>query len=313
MMDKGAKIYVAGHRGLAGSAFVRRLLADGHTNILTRTRSELDLLDTEAVKAFFAAEQPAYVILAAAKVGGIYANNTLGADFIYENLTIQNNVIKSAHDSKVKKLLFLGSSCIYPRDCLQPIRESYFLDGPPEETNKPYAAAKIAGILMCQAFNKQFGDNFISLMPTNLYGPNDNFDLETAHVFPALIRKFAEAKKRDEPTVTVWGSGKPRREFLHVDDLAEAGVFLMNHYDQPEIVNVGTGEDISIREFAELVKEIVGYTGNIIWDAAKPDGTPQKLLDVSKLTGLGWKAKIDVPTGICLTYDWYSQHRPTDV
>jgi len=305
MMEKSAKIYVAGHRGLVGSALLRQLQAQGYSNILTRTRAEMDLMDLPAVQKFFQTEKPEYVFLSAAKVGGIHANNTFGADFIYENLTIQNNVIKSAHDAQVKKLLFLGSSCIYPRDCPQPIKEEYFLDGKPEPTNIPYAAAKIAGILSCQAFHKQYGDNFISVMPTNLYGPNDNFDLATSHVFPALIRKFHEAKIAQAPTVTVWGSGSPKREFLHVDDLATACVHLMNSYDDPEIVNIGTGVDISIQEFAELVKEITGYQGQIVWDTTKPDGTPRKLLDVSKVNGLGWQAEIDLRQGVTMTYQWY--------
>lgn len=307
-MDKQDKIYVAGHRGLVGSALIRHLQSEGYTNLITRTRAEMDLMDLVAVQKFFAEEKPDYVFLSAAKVGGIHANNTKGADFIYENLTIQNNIVKSAHDTKVKKLLFLGSSCIYPRDCPQPIKEEYFLDGKPEPTNIPYAAAKIAGILMCQAFHKQHGDNFISVMPTNLYGPNDNFDLETSHVFPALIRKFHEAKVAGTPTVPVWGSGSPKREFLHVDDLAEACVYLMNTYDDPSIVNIGTGVDITIKDFAELVKATVGYTGDIVWDSSKPDGTPQKLLDVGKVNKMGWKAKIDLRTGVQLTYDWYFQH-----
>lgn len=307
-MDRGAKIYIAGHRGLVGSALVRQLTAQGYTNLVTRTRAEMDLMDLSAVQDFFTIEKPEYVFLSAAKVGGIHANNTFGADFIYENLTIQNNVIKSAHDAKVTKLLFLGSSCIYPRDCPQPIKEEYFLDGKPEPTNIPYAAAKIAGILTCQAFHKQYGDNFISVMPTNLYGPNDNFDLTTSHVFPALLRKFHEAKLAQEPTVPVWGTGSPKREFLHVDDLAEACIHLMNTYNDPSIVNIGTGVDVSIKEFAETVKDIVGYQGQIIWDATKPDGTPRKLLDVSKVNELGWKAKIDLQTGIKLTYDWFVKH-----
>lgn len=307
-MDKQDKIYVAGHGGLVGSALIRQLQAQGYTNLVTRSRDQLDLMDFAAVQKFMAEEKPNYIFLAAAKVGGIHANNTKGADFIYENLTIQNNVIKSAHDAKVKKLLFLGSSCIYPRDCPQPIKEEYFLDGKPEPTNIPYAAAKIAGILMCQAFHKQYGDNFISVMPTNLYGPNDNFNLETSHVFPALIRKFHEAKIANESMVTVWGTGSPKREFLHVDDLAEACVYLMNTYDDPSIVNIGTGEDISIKDFAELVKKVVGYTGEIVWDSSKPDGTPRKWLDVNKINGLGWKAKIDLATGVKLTYQWFVEH-----
>lgn len=304
-MEKNSKIYVAGHRGLVGSALVRKLHSDGYSNLILKTRDELELLDFQAVQKFFESEKPEYVFLAAAKVGGIHANNTKGADFIYENLTIQNNIIKSAHDFKLKKLLFLGSSCIYPRDCPQPIKEEYFLDGKPEPTNIPYAGAKIAGILTCQAFHKQYSDNFISVMPTNLYGPNDNFDLETSHVFPALIRKFHEAKMNNSPTITVWGTGKPKREFLHVDDLASACVFLMNKYDDPSIVNIGTGDDVSIKEFAELVKDVVGYTGETIWDASKPDGTPRKWLDVSKLNDLGWKAKISLREGVANTYQWY--------
>ncbi len=307
-MDKDAKIFVAGHRGLVGSALVRALTNHGFTNLITRTREELDLMNFEAVQEFFTTDEPAYVFLAAAKVGGIYANNTLGADFIYENLTIQNNVVKSAHDVKVKKLLFLGSSCIYPRNCPQPMKEAYFLDGKPEITNIPYAAAKIAGILMCQAFQKQYGDNFISVMPTNLYGPNDNFDLKTSHVFPALIRKFYDAKQALAPSVTVWGSGTPRREFLHVDDLASACIFLMQNYDDPEIINIGTGTDISIREFAEMVREVAKFNGTITWDSSKPDGTPQKLLDVSKINALGWQAKVSLRQGIAETYEWYTQN-----
>ncbi len=304
-MKTDARIFVAGHRGLVGSALVRQLLARSYATPLVRTRQELDLLDYQVVHRFFQDERPEYVFLAAAKVGGIHANNTLGADFIHENLTIQNNVIKSAHNAKVHKLLFLGSSCIYPRDCPQPIKEEYFLDGKPEETNIPYAAAKIAGILMCQAFHKQYGDNFISVMPTNLYGPNDNFDLKTSHVFPALIRKFHEAKVSKAPTVTVWGTGAPRREFLHVDDLANACIHLMNTYDDPSIVNIGTGVDVSIKDFAELVKEVVGYTGGIVWDMDKPDGTPQKLLNVSKVNALGWNASIGLQKGVEDTYHWY--------
>ncbi len=310
-MEKEAKIYVAGHRGLVGSALMRKLQGDGYTNLISRTRAEMDLMDFPVVHKFFELERPEYVFLAAAKVGGIHANNTLGADFIYENLTIQNNIIKPAHDSKVKKFLFLGSSCIYPRDCPQPIKEEYFLDGQPEKTNEPYAAAKIAGILTCQAFHKQYGDNFISVMPTNLYGPNDNFDLATSHVFPALIRKFHEAKVANAPTVTVWGTGSPKREFLHVDDLAEACIHLMNTYDDPSIVNIGTGEDISIKEFAEMVKDVVGYRGAITWDTSKPDGTPRKLLDVSKVNGLGWKAKIGLRDGIAATYQWFEENEAT--
>lgn len=304
-MKKDSKIYIAGHRGLVGSALVRKLQSDGYSHLILKTRAELDLLDFQAVHTFFESEKPEYVFLAAAKVGGIHANNTKGAEFIYENLTIQNNIIKNSHDFKVHKLLFLGSNCIYPRITKQPIKEDYFLDGKPEETNKPYAGAKIAGILTCQAFHKQYGDNFISVMPTNLYGPNDNFDLATSHVFPALIRKFHEAKIRNSPTVTVWGTGSPRREFLHVDDLAEACVHLMNTYDDPSIVNIGIGEDVSIKEFAELVRDVVGFSGEIVWDTSKPDGTPRKLLDVSKVNSLGWKARIGLRQGIEQTYQWF--------
>jgi len=307
-MDLTSKIYVAGHRGLVGSALLRALQSGGYTNLLTRTRQELDLLDPVQVNTFFHSEKPDYAFLAAAKVGGIHANNTFGADFIYENLMIQTNVIKAAHDAQVKKMLFLGSSCIYPRDCPQPIKEEYFLDGKPEKTNEPYAAAKIAGILTCQAFHKQYGDNFISVMPTNLYGPNDNFDLQTSHVFPALLRRFHEAKMSNVPTVTVWGTGSPKREFLHVDDLASACLHLMKTYNDPSIVNIGTGEDISIKDFAELVKEVVGYPGQIVWDSSKPDGTPRKLLDVTKINQLGWKAAIDVRQGLAATYTWFVEH-----
>ncbi|MFA6587791.1 MAG: GDP-L-fucose synthase [Patescibacteria group bacterium] len=305
-MEKQSKIYVAGHRGLVGSALVRCLKSEGYNNLILKRHDKLDLLDFKAVQSFFNSEHPDYVFLAAAKVGGIYVNNTKGADFIYENLTIQNNVVKSAHDIKVKKLLFLGSSCIYPRDCPQPMKESYFLDGKPEPTNTPYAAAKIAGILMCQAFSKQYGDNFISVMPTNLYGPNDNFDLVTSHVFPALIRKFYEAKTNNLPILTVWGTGAPKREFLHVDDLAAACVFLMNEYDQPDIINIGTGMDVTIKQLVTLIKEISEYKGGIVWDSSKPDGMPRKLLDVSKINVLGWKARIELKEGIKKIYQWYA-------
>jgi GDP-L-fucose synthase len=307
-MNKSEKIYIAGHRGLVGSAIVRRLQNEGYKNLILKTRNELDLLDFQAVQSFFNTEHPDYVFLAAAKVGGIYANNTEGADFIYENLTIQNNVIKCSHDTKVKKLLFLGSSCIYPRNCPQPMREEYFLDGKPEPTNTPYAAAKIAGILMCQAFFKQYNDTFISVMPTNLYGPNDNFDLISSHVFPALIRKFYEAKVSNLPTVTVWGTGTVLREFLHVDDLASAAIFLMNTYDQPEIINIGTGQDVTIKQLAEMIMDACKYNGKITWDSSKPDGMPRKLLDVSKINALGWKASIELRQGIESTLQWYSQH-----
>lgn len=300
-----SKIYVAGHRGLVGSAVKRALEAENFTNLVTKTHQELDLKNSQAVKKFFAAEQPEYVFLCAAKVGGIHANNTCPADFIYENLQIEINVIHNAYLSGVKKLLFLGSSCIYPRECPQPIKEDYLLDGKLEPTNQPYAIAKIAGIEMCQAYNRQYGTNFIAAMPTNLYGPNDNFDLENSHVIPALIRKFAEAVIQKKNEVTIWGSGKPRREFLHVDDLANACVFLMNHYEKNEIINIGTGEDISIQELAMLIKKISGFKGKTVWNTEKPDGTPKKLLDVSRIHGLGWKHKISLREGLEKTYRWY--------
>ena len=305
MMQKNSKIYIAGHRGLVGSALIRNLEANGYTNIITRTHKELDLLDSTAVKKFFDANKPEFVFLAAAKVGGILANNDYGADFIYENKTIQNNIIKSSHDTQIRKLLFLGSSCIYPKLTPQPMKEEYLLSGKLEETNKPYAVAKIAGIIMCQAFNKQYGDNLISVMPTNLYGQNDNFNLKTSHVLPALIRKFHEAKIHKASNVTVWGSGKPRREFLHVDDLADACIYLMKNYNDPEIINIGTGVDVTIKELAEIISKIVDYKGQIVFDSSKPDGTPQKLLDVSKINKQGWKAKIDLESGIKTTYSWF--------
>ena len=307
-MDKKDKIYVAGHRGLVGSAIVRRLRALGFTNLVTRTRAELDLTSQADVEAFFQSEKPEFVFLSAAKVGGIHANNTYPADFIRENLQIQTNIIDSAYRSGVKKLAFLGSSCIYPKYAPQPMKEEHLLTGELEPTNEWYAIAKIAGIKMCQAYRRQYGFNAISLMPTNLYGPGDNFDLANSHVLPALIRKFHEGKIGNKPKVTVWGSGTPKREFLHVDDLADAAVFLMDHYDEEDIVNVGVGEDISIADLAQLVKDVVGYSGDIDYDASKPDGTPQKLLDVSKLTALGWEAKIDLRDGVASVYDWYLEH-----
>lgn len=310
-MDTTSKIYVAGHRGLVGSAIVRALEASGYTNLITKTRQELDLLDQHAVATFFATEKPEYVFLAAAKVGGIVANRDYPAEFIYENLQIQNNIIHSAYQNNVTKLCFLGSSCIYPKMAAQPISEDALLTGPLEETNAAYAIAKIAGIKMCQAYNHQYGTNYISLMPTNLYGPNDNFDLETSHVLPALIRRFHEAKEQDAPSVTLWGSGSPKREFLHVDDLADATLFLMNNYDGTEIVNVGTGEDVSIKELAERIKETVSYTGEIEWDTTKPDGTPRKLLNVSHIHTLGWHHKIDLVDGINGTYQWYLSNHDT--
>lgn len=304
-MNKNVKIFVAGHRGLVGSAIARELARQGYSNLVTRTREELNLLDAGAVVDFFKKEKPEYVFLAAAKVGGIMANKTYPADFIYENLAIETNVIHAAYTNGVKKLLFLGSSCIYPRACPQPIKEEYLLTGPLEPTNRAYAVAKIAGIVLCQSMHEQHGANFISVMPTNLYGPNDNFDLETSHVLPAMMRKFHDAKVNGKNEVALWGTGSPKREFLHVDDLAGACVFLMNNYNSPEIVNIGTGEDVTIKELAELIQRTVGYEGKIVWDVTKPDGTSRKLLDVGRLHGLGWKHRIDLPAGIQSTYDWY--------
>lgn len=304
-MDHSGKIYVAGHRGLVGSAIVRSLKRSGYTNIVCRTHSELDLTDQSEVNKFFEEEKPEYVFLAAAHVGGINANNTYPADFIYINSAIQCNVIKAAHDNKVKKLLFLGSSCIYPRLAPQPIPESALLTGPLESTNEAYAIAKISGLMMCRFFMRQYGDDFISCMPTNLYGPEDNFNLETSHVLPALIRKFDDAKKSGADTVELWGSGSPLREFLYVDDMADACVFLMENYSGEEHVNIGTGKEITIKELAELVREIVGFEGEISWNSDMPDGTPRKLLDVSKLKGLGWQEKMGLREGIKATYDWY--------
>lgn len=304
-MEMQAKIYVAGHRGLVGSSILRALDKAGYKNIVYRTHQELDLTNYEAVKEFFEKERPEYVFLAAAKVGGIWANKTHKAEFIYENLQIQNNVIKNAYDFGVKKLLFLGSSCIYPKMCPQPIKEEYLLSGYLEETNDAYAIAKISGLMMCRAFRQQYGVDYISAMPTNLYGYNDNFDLESSHVLPALMRKIHEAKENNIPEVTVWGTGAPLREFLFVDDLAEALVFLMNEYSGEEHVNVGTGTDVSIKELAQLICNVVGYTGKIVFDTSKPDGTPKKLLDVSKINSLGWKAKVSLEEGIRKTYEWY--------
>ena len=301
-MEKQAKIYVAGHRGMVGSAIVRKLQGLGYTNLVLKTSAELDLRDQVKVAEFFATEKPDYVFLAAAKVGGIVANNTYRADFLYENLAIQNNIIHSSFVNKVKKLMFLGSSCIYPKLAPQPLKESYLLSGYLEETNEPYAIAKIAGIKMCEAYRAQYGCDFISVMPTNLYGPNDNYDLENSHVLPAMIRKFQEAKERGDASMTLWGSGAPMREFLHADDLAEACVYLMETYSDAELVNIGTGIDVTIKELAETVKEIVGFTGTIQWDRTRPDGTPRKLMDVSKLHSLGWKHKIELKEGISLAY-----------
>jgi GDP-L-fucose synthase len=331
-MNKTSRIYVAGHGGLVGSAIWRRLEAGGYANLTGRRSRELDLTRQSEVEAFFGAEKPEYVFLAAAMVGGILANSTYPAEFIYSNLAIQNNIIHSSYLNGVKKLLFLGSSCIYPKVAPQPMKEEYILTGELEPTNEPYAVAKIAGIKMCQSYNRQYGTNYISVMPTNLYGPNDNFDLETSHVLPALIRKFHEGKLRMEQvkvkakvkadfpqpkpepqpssySVVLWGTGKPRREFLYIDDLADACVYLMEHYDGSDIVNIGVGEDISIAELAELVREITGYEGEIVYDSSKPDGTPRKLLDVSRLHSLGWRAKTSLQEGITKTYDWYRKNR----
>lgn len=301
-MNKTSKIYVAGHRGMVGSAIVRELERQGYTNLVLRTSQELDLRDTQAVHDFFNTEKPEYVFLAAAKVGGIIANNTLKADFIYENLMIQNNVIHQSHQADVKKLLFLGSSCIYPKMAPQPLKEEYLLTGLLEPTNEPYAIAKIAGIKMCDAYRDQYGANFISVMPTNLYGPHDNYDLTNSHVLPAMLRKFITAKKHHHPEVVIWGTGTPLREFLYADDLANACVFLMQHYDQPGLLNIGIGKDISILELAQLVKKIVGFEGAIVLDPSKPDGTPRKLMDVSKLHALGWKATVSLEEGIRRVY-----------
>lgn len=308
-MQKQDPIFVAGHRGLVGSAIVRRLQAEGYGNLILRTRAELDLTEQEAVRSFFSQQRPAYVFLAAAKVGGILANATYGADFIRDNLLVQCNVIDAAYRAQVRKLLFLGSSCIYPKFAPQPMKEEHLLTGVLEPTNEPYAIAKIAGIKMAQAYDTQYGWDAISLMPTNLYGPGDNFDLETSHVLPALMRKFHEAKKSGAGEVVVWGTGSARREFLHVDDLADAAVFLMQHYASSDIINVGTGSDISIRELALLIADVVGYSGRIVQDTSKPDGTPRKLLDVSRLSAAGWKSRIELRDGIAQTHRWYVEHR----
>jgi GDP-L-fucose synthase len=301
-LEKESKIYVAGHRGMVGSAIVRKLTSLGYTNLLTRTSSDLDLRNQQNVADFFEVEKPEYVFLAAAKVGGIVANNTYRADFLYENLAIQNNIIHGSFLNKVKKLMFLGSSCIYPKLAPQPLKESYLLSGYLEQTNEPYAIAKIAGIKMCEAYRAQYGCNFISVMPTNLYGTNDNYDLINSHVLPAMIRKFHEAKEIGASEMTLWGTGSPMREFLHADDLAEACLFLMENYNESELVNIGTGEDVTIKNLAALVKQIIGFQGEIIWDSSKPDGTPRKLMDVSKLHGLGWHHKIALEEGIKLAY-----------
>lgn len=306
-MESTDRIYIAGHRGMVGSAITRKLQALGYHNLLLRTSAELDLRNQQAVNDFFANTSPDYVFLAAAKVGGIMANNTYRGEFLYDNLMIQNNIIHAAHQHGVKKMLFLGSSCIYPKLAPQPLKEEYLLTGELEPTNEPYAIAKIAGIKLCDAYRSQYGCNFISVMPTNLYGPNDNYDLSNSHVLPALIRKFHEAKLRNEPSVTLWGTGTPRREFLHADDLADACYFLMQHFNDPGFVNIGIGEDIAIKDLALLIKDIVGYTGEINHDLTKPDGTPRKLMDVTKLHLLGWKHKISLESGIRSVYEAYRQ------
>ncbi len=302
-MEQTAKIYIAGHRGMVGSGLERKLRKEGYNNIVTRTSSDLDLRNQQAVNDFFQKEKPAYVILAAAKVGGIHANNTYRAEFIYDNLMIETNIIHAAYLNKVTKLLFLGSSCIYPKMAPQPLKEEYLLSGYLEPTNQPYAIAKIAGIEMCDSYRAQYGCNFISAMPTNLYGTNDNYDLEKSHVLPALLRKFITAKKNNEPQVLIWGTGNPRREFLHVNDLADACLFLMNNYDENGLINIGVGEDISILELAQMIKKITGYNGKIVTDPSKPDGTPRKLMNVSKLDYLGWKANIGLEEGVNKLYN----------
>jgi len=307
-MNRDDRIYVAGHRGLVGAAIVRRLRAEGHENLVLKTRDQVDLRSQAAVDAFFEQERPAYVFLAAAKVGGILANDSYPADFIRDNLQIEMNVVDAAHRYGASKLLFLGSSCIYPKFAAQPLREDALLTGPLEPTNEWYSIAKIAGIKLCQAYRKQYNFNAIATMPTNLYGPGDNFDLQASHVLPALLRKFHEGKQRGAAAVEVWGSGRPRREFLHVDDLADAAVFLMRGYDSAEIINVGVGEDISIADLAMLVKRVVGFRGDIVFDPTKPDGTPRKLLDVSKLKALGWSACIGLEEGLRQTYAWFQEH-----
>ena len=302
---KDAKIFVAGHKGMVGAAIVRYLRVKGYTNILTQSRQELDLLDQKAVGAYLEAEKPEYIFIAAAKVGGIQANNVYRADFIYQNLMIEANLIHGAHQANVQRLCFLGSSCIYPRDCPQPIKEEYLLTGPLEQTNEPYAIAKIAGIKLCESYNRQYNRQYISVMPTNLYGPNDNYDLNNSHVLPALIRKAHEAQQKNEPTLTVWGTGTPRREFLYVDDLAEACVFLMEIGYDGALLNVGTGDDVTIKELAETVKDVVGFNGELVFDTSKPDGTPRKLLDIAKLKALNWSAKINLKAGIVAAYKDY--------
>ena len=307
-MDKQDKIYVAGHRGLVGSAIVRNLKSKGYNNIIGKTHAELDLTNQQAVREYFEQEKPDIVVLAAAKVGGINANNTTPAEFAYENMQIQCNIIKCCHDFKVKKLLFLGSTCIYPKMAEQPIVEDALLSGPLEETNEAYAIAKISGLEMCKFFKRQYGDDFISCMPTNLYGPYDNYDLHGSHVMPAMIRKFHEAKEQDKPTVELWGSGAPLREFLYSDDMADACVFLLENYSGEQHVNIGTGKEITIKELAELVKSTVGYQGEMVWNSEMPDGTPRKLTDVTKLHKLGWHHKIELQDGVKLAYQWFVEN-----
>jgi len=308
-LEKSAKIYIAGHRGMVGSAIYRKLVKEGYSNLITRTSAELDLRDQQAVADFFDTEKPDYVFLAAAKVGGIVANNTYRADFLYENLAIQNNVIHQSYKNDVKKLMFLGSSCIYPKLAPQPLKEDYLLTGLLEETNEPYAIAKIAGIKMCDAYRAQYGSNFISVMPTNLYGYNDNYHPQNSHVLPALIRKFHEAKTNGTPEVVIWGSGSPMREFLFADDLANACYYLMENYNEANLINIGTGEDLTIKDLALMIKKVIGYEGQLTFDSTKPDGTPRKLMDVSKLHNLGWKHQIELEEGIALAYqDFLSKH-----
>lgn len=308
ILDKQAKIYIAGHRGLVGGAVLRKLDQDGFSHLIVRNKQDLDLSKQDQVIHFFEKERPEYVFLAAAKVGGILANSNYPADFIYSNLAIQNNVIHQSYMTGVKKLLFLGSSCIYPKIAPQPISEDALLSGSLEPTNEPYAIAKIAGIKTCQAYRRQYGCNFISVMPTNLYGPGDNFDLSTSHVLPALVKKLHEAKANETPIVSIWGTGKPRREFLFVDDLADACIFLMQNYDKGEILNIGLGEDLSIHDLAKMVASVVDYKGDLIYDTSKPDGTPRKLLDVNRIHALGWKAKFSLLEGLSMTYEWYLKH-----
>lgn len=307
-MEKSSKIFVAGHQGLVGSAIIRNLESKGYNNIITRTHKELDLINQQEVLDFYTEQKPEYVVLAAAKVGGINANNTMPAEFIYQNLMIQNNIIHSAHINHVKKLLFLGSTCIYPKMAAQPMKEEALLTGPLEETNEAYAIAKIAGLEMCKFYMRQYGDNFISCMPTNLYGPHDNYDLKNSHVMPALIRKLHEAKVNHAPTVEIWGTGTPLREFLYVDDMADAGVFLLENYDGEQHVNIGTGEEISISELVNMIIKIVGYEGELVFNASMPDGTPRKLTDVSKLHRLGWTHKTDLVEGIQMSYNWFLEN-----